>query len=174
MHRRRVRSHAMVSWRTTRSTRRQAGTCGRLFRGVPRKSFLVRQFEDAQPSFSPDGSWIAYSSNQSGRTEVHVKPFPAGPDPSVQVSTGGGVAPIWGPNGDELYYRNGEQVLRVSVDYEPEPVFGTPELVFDGTYDLTVGGDLHYSATPDRERFLMVVEESATTLRVVLNWTEGE
>ena len=141
--------------------------------GTTPEPFLITPFNEAQPSFSPDGRWIAYSSDRSGPTEIYVRPFP-GRDPFTQVSTGGGIAPMWGARGDELYYRNGQQVLRVSVDYEPEPRFGTPELLFEGTYDLTAGGDLHYSATPDRQQFLMVVEESATTLRMVSNWRGEE
>lgn len=77
---------------------------------------------------------------------------------------------MWGPDGDVLFYRIGEQLLSVAVQTEPAPEFGVPRVVFGGTYDLTQAGDLHYSATPDRQRFLMVTEASATTLRMVLNW----
>ena len=52
----------------------------------------------------------------------------------------------------------------------PTSPSGTPQLVFEGTYDLTAAGDLHYSADPDRRQFLMVIEESATTLRMVFDW----
>ena len=60
--------------------------------------------------------------------------------------------------------------MSVTVQTEPTPAFGVPRVVFEATYDLTAAGDLHYSATPDRGRFLMVTEEPATTLRMVLNW----
>ncbi len=131
--------------------------------------FLVTPFNEAQPSFSPDGHWIAYSSDRSGRTEVYMRPFP-GLEPSYLISTEGGVAPMWGPDGDVVFYRRGEQFLSVAVQTEPTPEFGVPSVVFEGAYDLTLAGDLHYGATPDRERFLMVTEDSATTLRLVLNW----
>ncbi len=77
---------------------------------------------------------------------------------------------MWGPDGDVLFYRRGEQLLSVTVQTEPTPAFGVPRVVFEGTYDLTSGGDLHYSATPDRQQFLMVTQASATMLRMVLNW----
>ena len=77
---------------------------------------------------------------------------------------------MWGPGGDTLFYRDGSQLSSVSVQTEPELIFGTPQVVFEGTYDITAAGDLHYSATPDRQQFLMVTEESATTLRMVLDW----
>ena len=131
--------------------------------------FLVTDFNEAQPTFSPDGRWIAYSSDRSGRSEVYIRPYP-GPDPATQVSPEGGIGPLWGPDGDTLFYRNGEEFLSVSIQTEPELTFGTPRSVFKGTYDITAAGDLHYSADPEREQFLMVVEESATTLRMVLNW----
>ena len=98
-----------------------------------------------------------------------MRPFP-GPEPSYQISTEGGVAPLWGPDGDVLFYRRGEQLLSVTLQTEPTPEFGVPRVMFEGTYDLTSAGDLHYSASPDRRRFLMVTEERAMTLRMVLNW----
>ena len=137
--------------------------------GADPQPFLITSSNEAQPSFSPDGRWIAYSSDRSGRTEVYMRPFP-GSEPSYQISTEGGVAPIWGPDGDVLFYRRGEQLLSVTVQTEPTPEFGVPQVVFEGKYDLTLAGDLHYSATPDRRRFLMVTHESATTVHMVLNW----
>ena len=100
-----------------------------------------------------------------------MRPFP-GPEPRYLVSTEGGIAPMWGPDGDVLFYRTRRTAIDIErhLQTEPTPVFGVPRVVFEGSYNLTQGGDLHYSATPDRSRFLMVTEESATTLRMVLNW----
>jgi Tol biopolymer transport system component len=69
--------------------------------------FLRTPFDDREPAFSPDGRWIAYTSNEAGRYEVYVRPFPAGaPSGSGkwQISTGGGFHPIWSRNGRELFY----------------------------------------------------------------------
>ena len=67
--------------------------------------FLGTPFNEQEPAFSPDGRWIAYTSNESGRNEVYVRPFPGGaPSGSGkwQISTGGGAHPIWSRNGREL------------------------------------------------------------------------
>ena len=140
-----------------------------LMPGSEPEPFLITPFNEAGPSFSPDGRWVAYSSDQSERMEIYLRPFPES-EPRAQVTTDGGWSPFWGPDGDRLFYRNGLQVLTVTVQTDPEPVFGTPEPLFEGSYDLTAAGDPHYSATPNRERFLMVTEHSATTVRMVLNW----
>jgi serine/threonine-protein kinase len=66
--------------------------------------------------FSPDGRWIAYRSNESGRFEVYVQPFPAGRGDKWQVSTGGGLYGIWSNNGRELFYETTDHRI-MAVDY---------------------------------------------------------
>ena len=135
--------------------------------------FFVTEAAEAQPSFSPDGRWIAYSSNRSDRYEIYVKPYPgegAETQEGMQVSTAGGQEPIWSQAGDAIFYRFGDALYRVTVTTEPRLDFGAPRIVLRGAYSLSAGGDLHYSATPDRDRFLMVTEHSATRIRVILNW----
>jgi serine/threonine-protein kinase len=88
---------------------------GALKAGKPVR-FLTTQFNDIDPAFSPDGRWIAYSSNESGRPEVYVRPFsasPAGGEGKWQVSNSGGGFPGWSPNGRELLYRSGDQIMTV-------------------------------------------------------------
>jgi serine/threonine-protein kinase len=78
--------------------------------------FLKTAFDNLSPTFSPDGRWLAYSSNESGRAEVYVRPFPppvAGPGGKGQVSNTGGQAPLWARNGRELLYRAGDQIMEV-------------------------------------------------------------
>ena len=83
--------------------------------GEHRPQLLIRgPSDEGQPAMSPDGRWIAYQSNSSGRWEVYVQPFP-GLGGRWQVSTQGGVSPIWGPNGRELFYRNARAVISVPV-----------------------------------------------------------
>ena len=65
--------------------------------------FLASQFEERNAFFSPDGRWVAYSSTESGSAEVYVRPFP-GPGGQWQVSTGGGIQPMWRVDGLELYF----------------------------------------------------------------------
>ena len=85
--------------------------------GKPER-YLSSEFADILPTFSPDGRWIAYQSNDAGREEVYVRPFPlpaSGQGGKWQISAGGGRSPRWSPNGRELLYKSGDQVM--SVDY---------------------------------------------------------
>lgn len=74
--------------------------------------FLQTAAYETYPSFSPDGKWIAYGSNESGSWEVYVRAFP-GTDKKVQVSIGGGRIPFWSPNGHELLYRTDDQRIMI-------------------------------------------------------------
>ena len=80
--------------------------------------FLRTRFDEQWPSFSPDGRWIAYTSNESGRNEVYVQPFRSGaPAGSVkwQISTGGGARPMWSRDGRELFYEALDQRIMVAA-----------------------------------------------------------
>ena len=90
-------------------------------------------FEDGQAVFSPDGSQIAYASDESGRLEVYVQPHPAGGQ-RTQVSSDGGSEPVWAPNGKQLFFRQGRKVLAVDVTPSATPPFGRPRLLFSGNY----------------------------------------
>jgi len=91
------------------------------------------------------------------------------------VSTAGGGEPVWSANGRELFYRNGDRMLAVSMMVDPLRV-GMPQLVFEGRYDGdSAFGDPNYDVTPDGTRFLMLLsdqERTPTRLRLVLNWSE--
>ena len=67
--------------------------------------FLRTPFNETAPRFSPDGRWLAYISDESGRFEIYVQPYP-GPGGKWQISTEGGTEPVWNPNGRELFYRS--------------------------------------------------------------------
>ncbi len=89
---------------------------GQLKAGKP-EQFMKDQFNDTGPDFSPDGHWLAYTSNESGRNEIYVRPFPlptSGPGAKWQISNGGGVGPWWLRNGRELGYVAGDQVMMVN------------------------------------------------------------
>jgi Tol biopolymer transport system component len=80
--------------------------------------FLRTRFDEREPAFSPDGRWIAYTSNESGRDEVYVRPFPGGaPSGSGKwpISTGGGWHPIWSPKGRELFYETPDNHIMVAA-----------------------------------------------------------
>jgi serine/threonine-protein kinase len=80
--------------------------------GTP-EPFLQTEFSEIAPEFSPDGRWLAYTSNESGSTEVYVRPFP-GPGGRTQVSSGGGMFPMWARNRQELFFLSGQRLLMVA------------------------------------------------------------
>jgi serine/threonine-protein kinase len=126
------------------------------------------------PSLSPDGRWVAYASNEAGRYEVYVRPT-AGPEGRWQISTEGGVEPVWSARGSELFYRHGDQVLAVDVVTTSTFEHGKPRKLFEGRYALgEVKDDTRaYDVAPDGQRFLMLrpeAEPSTVDLKVVVNW----
>jgi len=141
--------------------------------------FLQTTFSEGGAKFSPDGRWLAYGSDESGRTEIYVQPFP-GPGGKWQISTNGGTEPFWARNG-EIFYRNGNQLMVVETKTQPgsQPIFsaGTPRLLFEGPYVTTGIAVTNYDVTADGQRFLMVKPvaqqgAAANQINVVLNWFE--
>jgi serine/threonine protein kinase len=131
------------------------------------------KFNETGAVFSPDGRWIAYQSDESGRYEIYVRPFP-GPGPKQPISAEGGKEPAWGPDGRELFYRNGDKMMVVDVRTHPEFTAAKPKLLFEGKY-LTDRIGTNYDIAPDGRRFLMIrsdQETAPTQLRIVLNWSE--
>jgi serine/threonine-protein kinase len=141
------------------------------------------KFLEGSPKFSPDGKWLAYCSNESGRAEVFVQPFP-GPGPKIQVSTEGGTDPLWRRTGGELYYRSGDKMMIVEVRTQPTFTAGRPKLLWEGHYSHGMSSScgapgvtsFNYDVTPDGQRFLMVKDMhqdvASNKIEVVLNWTE--
>lgn len=134
--------------------------------------FLRTPFSEFFSSFSPDGRWIVYTSDESGRYEVYVRPYP-GPGGKWQVSTEGGEEPVWSANGQELFYRNGEKWMVASVQTKPDFRAQTPRLLFEN-YFINVPGLSHY-VSPDGQRQVMIQpvgQETPKQINVVLNWFE--
>ena len=130
-------------------------------------------------ALSPDGRWLAYKSNETGRTEVYVRPFPNTEAGKWQVSTGGGTAPIWAPGGRELFYVNGAREMVVTaVTPGPSLQLGERRVLFRLPDELLLTE--HYTpfdVAPDGRRFIMarrVRSEAAQAgpLIVVENWFE--
>jgi len=141
-----------------------------------RSLFLGTPATEGAPRFSPDGRFLAYVSDESGRPEIYVQPFP-GPGGKWQISTDGGIEPLWGPTGRELFYRSGNRVMAVPVTAQPSFSAGRPTMLFEGTYLASPfpATGVTYDVTRDGQRFLMVkdVEQaSATQINVVVNWFE--
>ncbi len=146
--------------------------------------FLKTPYEETAPRFSPDGKWLAYSSDESGRREIYVQPYP-GPGGKWQISTDGGQEPVWNPKGGELFYRSGSKIMAVEVNQSRDREgagasgfsAGKPRMLFEGPYLPTAASFPFYDVSPDGQRFLMLkpVESQAsapTQINVVLNWFE--
>jgi len=138
--------------------------------------FIASPNHECCARFSPDGKWLAYVSDELGRNQVYVRPYP-GPDIKFLVSEEreGGGEPVWSPDGSELFYRSGDRMMVVSVQTEPTFRAGRPEVLFEGSYRATVGplGYQYYDISPDGQRFLMIRRDEAPSyINVILNWFE--
>ncbi|HSC26063.1 MAG TPA: hypothetical protein VLD67_02245, partial [Vicinamibacterales bacterium] len=140
-----------------------------------RTAFLATPFQERAARFSPDGRWLAYVSNDSGRDEVYVRPYP-GPGEKITVSTDGGSEPVWSANGREIFYRNGERMMAAPIEDVPAFAVGRPQLLFTGGFDPDRGSgsaNASYDVTRDGKRFVMITPPAASShIIVVLNWVE--
>jgi Tol biopolymer transport system component len=140
---------------------------------------IESKFHQLGGDFSPDGRWYAYMSNESGRPEVYVSPFP-GPGGKWQISNSGGNWPRWSRDGEEIYYRaNDDSMVSVSV-HAGEGGFsaGNPERLFDASA-YVANFFSGFDVDPDSEQFVMIeihgAQEGApdrSQIRFVLNWFE--
>jgi Tol biopolymer transport system component len=123
-------------------------------------------------SFSPDGRWLAYASQESGRTEVYAQPLPE-LDQRWTISAAGGMDPKWAPDGNEIYYRHEDGVYAVTVETQPEFRPGTPRLLFSGPFSHDPNGDQSWDILPDG-RFVLILpdEQARRDLRVVIHLAE--
>ena len=157
-----------------------------------RQPILNGKFSASGAEFSPDGRWLAYASNESGKLEVYVQPYPA-LDARYQISSGGGMSPVWRSDGRELFYlvpnpqsSVGQQltpdmsrrVTMMSVPLSIETTFraGVPRALFQGPY-LPNMPARNYDVTSDGKRFLMVTGQwrlpaKTPQMTLVLNWFE--
>jgi serine/threonine-protein kinase len=138
-------------------------------------------FSERNGEVSPDGQWLAYEANDSGRYEIYVRPFPDVTRGLWQVSTEGGTRPLWARGGQELFYLAPTGALmRVGVEPMPTWAATAPTKLFEGRYGPAA---YHYGRTydvsPDGRRFLMIKDSGASgpnatpaSMVVVLNWQE--
>jgi Tol biopolymer transport system component len=127
--------------------------------------------------FSPDGRWIAYASNESGRYEVYVQSFPPA-GRKYQISTSGGVQPLWRGDGKELFYLSlGGDVTTVPIAPKATGLeFGVQQKLFTAVPTIVVGARGAWSATPDGQRFLIVSAaggSNVSPITVIMNWQSG-
>jgi dipeptidyl aminopeptidase/acylaminoacyl peptidase len=150
----------------------------------PRKTLLQQGSMEIQPKISPDGRCMAYTSSESGRNEIYVRPFPEVNKGRWQVSTSGGDSPLWSRDGRELFYLNGDAVMAVSVKTEPSfDIVGTPQVLFRGMYvSAAPDNGTPWDISTDGKRFLMIKPPASTSaapaaagprrINIVVNWFE--
>jgi eukaryotic-like serine/threonine-protein kinase len=141
--------------------------------------FANTEFSEGHGQFSPDTHWIAYASDESGRVEVYVQPFPTPPGggSKTQVSRDGGNQPRWRRDGKELFYLSlGGKLMAVDVTEEPIFKAGSPKPLFQlpvtGVYSDAALHVFRWDTAPDGKRFLInTAKTSSEPLTVILNWT---
>ncbi|MGH9670403.1 MAG: hypothetical protein ACRD3A_09855, partial [Terriglobales bacterium] len=131
--------------------------------------FLQGPQDELSPALSPNGKWLAYQSDESGRPEVYVTAFP-GPGSKWQVSNGGGVGPEWSHDGKGLYFVSGSKVMAVPIQNPATFEFGTPQ-------PLPLPTELEaYVPGPTSDRFLVLKRAGTpqpSPIQMMLNWTEA-
>jgi serine/threonine-protein kinase len=147
-----------------------------------RQLLLDSQFSEQYPEISPDGKWLVYASDESGRLEVYVRPFP-GPGKAVQISKDGGFSPAWSPQGDEIFFRWRKEFFaaRFEVSGETFTAF-EPVKLFEGdygsiiavrSYDVANDGRFVMIKRPDQADLEIAVDQFfPPQVKIVSNWFE--
>ena len=127
--------------------------------------FVTTSFNELSARFSPDGKWVAYTSDESGITQVYVKPFP-GPGPRVSVSIDGGENPVWSRDGRRLFYAKDQQMMVASVN--PSPTFSVSgqRVFFEGDF-ISNPGHATYDVAPSGDEILVVKPVSGESQLII-------
>jgi eukaryotic-like serine/threonine-protein kinase len=137
--------------------------------------FLVTRADERDPEFSPEGRWLAYTSNESGRDEVYVRPYGERSE-GIQVSVDGGTCPAWNADGRDLFYQQGNRIISVALDAGRLFRAGRPRILFEGvSQGDTMTGERNWDVAPDGQRVMTVKSEEPPPpgqLYVLFNWME--
>jgi dipeptidyl aminopeptidase/acylaminoacyl peptidase len=161
-----------------KTTNTQAGVADIVTVSIPdsvEKPLVVTSAAEYSASPSPDGRWLAYQSNESGRYEVYVRDLREGGG-RWQISTGGGEEPRWSPDGRELFFRIDDRFMHARMTPGDPFDADTPAKLFDGIFNVRSDSGAGYDVNPKTGRFLMIrpADPAASTavsaLNVVINW----
>ena len=130
--------------------------------------FVTTPAYETGARFSPDGHWVAYSSDESALRQVYVTPFP-GPGPQHQVSIAGGQEPVWGRDGRHLYYVNGRQVISATVTLSPTFGIIAQDSVYEGSFASNYV-HANYDVTADGKRFLVLRTTGDVQVIAIHDW----
>ena len=138
------------------------------------RPLVTSPFDEVAPALSPNGRWLAYVSDRSGRSNVYVRPFPEA-DTETLVSVDGGQEPVWSRNGKELFYRDGEgRMIARDVSGDAQLQLGPEQRLFDASAYRADFFHAAFDVTADGQRFVMIrLSDSGSldeSLVVVENW----
>lgn len=141
-------------------------------------ALIATAFDETAIALSPDGRWLAYESNETGRKEIYVRPFPDVDAGKRTVSVNGGIMPLWSRSGDRIFYVNGaHEMVEARVSTAPSFSIQDREVLFAIAPEFWISRAGHYTAydiSPGDDRFLMLRLEPRETraLILVLNWQD--
>jgi len=141
------------------------------------KPFLQTSFNEYNPMISPNGQWLAYTSNESGQNEIYVKSFPE-EDGKWLISTNGGSEPVWARDGSELFYRNSGKIISVKIKTGSTFIAGKPKMLFARENDpkaMNPYGSPNYDIGLDG-RFLIIESTPgipSSQINFAINWFEN-
>ena len=137
------------------------------------RPFLETKFDEWQASVSPDGKWLAYTSNESGTYQIFVQPFPAGGG-RWSISSEEAYGAKWAPDGKTLYYFTPGRLMAVPVQTAPMFVVGKPRILLNGYQQKLVDSGLMYDLSPDGSWFVTAQskddEHGLHQINLVVNW----
>jgi Tol biopolymer transport system component len=142
-------------------------------RAMPFRRTAARELS---PALSPDGRWVAYTSDESGREEVYAEAFPGGGS-RIQLSVDGGTEPLWAVTGQEVFYRNAGRLMSVAVKAGSALSAAVPAPLFEEAFSAMAGfGPPGYAATADGQHFYFlrspVTAPTSRRIHVIVNWLE--
>ncbi len=146
--------------------------------GPPRQALVATTFDETGGSLSPNGRWLAYASDETGRYEIYVRDVGATTGGRWQVSSGGGEEPRWSADGRRLHFRSDSRFMSATVVAGDAFEASTPAMMFDGAYEMRTDSAVTYSLDAASGRILMIqpVDREASTdaIQVLLNWDHSE
>ena len=140
-------------------------------RGGEPAPFVTTPSDESSPMFSSDGRYVAYVSDEAGREDVYVQPYP-GPGARWPVSIGGGTDPVWSADGKRLFYRRGDAFVTVAVRLEPEFIVLAQQRMMQRGFD-TSDIERNFDLSADGKRLVFSqaeVPDLDARFHVVLNW----
>jgi serine/threonine-protein kinase len=138
------------------------------------EAIVTTPSDEREGRVSPDGEYLAYSSDETGQDEIFLKRFPSG-EGKWQASVDGGTDPRWSPLGDELFWADGGDLMVVEVETRPELKLGTPRVLFSWSPSWALSGQ-EFDVAADGQRFVLVTpedeDESPNQVKLVENWSQ--